>query len=101
MVRSYPGRTHRFYTGTPVYKFGDGLSYTTFTHRLSVLPGLAEVHIPRSESAWDNNDVVATTLLVHVANTGLSEWLHGGLRTLACCSRSFDCGRSVCVGITC
>lgn len=21
-----PGRTYRFYTGTPVYKFGDGLS---------------------------------------------------------------------------
>ena len=27
-----PGRTYRFFTGTPVYKFGDGLSYTTFVH---------------------------------------------------------------------
>jgi beta-glucosidase-like glycosyl hydrolase len=25
-----PGRTYRFYTGTPVYGFGDGLFYTTF-----------------------------------------------------------------------
>lgn len=27
----YPGRTYRFYTGTPLYPFGHGLSYTTFT----------------------------------------------------------------------
>ena len=25
-----PGRSHRFYTGTPVFPFGAGLSYTTF-----------------------------------------------------------------------
>lgn len=25
-----PGRTYRFYSGTPVYEFGTGLSYTTF-----------------------------------------------------------------------
>jgi hypothetical protein len=30
------GRSHRFYTGTPVYKFGDGKSYTTFEHGLSL-----------------------------------------------------------------
>ena len=29
-----PGRTHRFYTGTPVVAFGTGLSYTTFSYRL-------------------------------------------------------------------
>jgi hypothetical protein len=27
-----PGRTYRFYTGTPVVPFGFGLSYTTFTY---------------------------------------------------------------------
>lgn len=27
---SYPGRTHRYYTGTPIYPFGHGLSYTQF-----------------------------------------------------------------------
>ena len=25
-----PGRTYRFYTGSPVFKFGEGLSYSTF-----------------------------------------------------------------------
>lgn len=30
-----PGRTYRFYTGTPVFRFGEGLSYTTFRHTLS------------------------------------------------------------------
>jgi beta-D-xylosidase 4 len=31
----YPGRTYRFYTGETIYKFGDGLSYSTFTHSYS------------------------------------------------------------------
>ena len=29
-----PGRTYRFYTGTPVFKFGEGLSYSAFSHEL-------------------------------------------------------------------
>ena len=29
---SNPGRTYRFYTGTPVLPFGFGLSYTTWTY---------------------------------------------------------------------
>lgn len=28
-----PGRTYRFYTGTPVYEFGYGLSYSRFEYR--------------------------------------------------------------------
>lgn len=28
----------RFYTGTPIFKFGTGLSYTSFEHRLSTPP---------------------------------------------------------------
>jgi hypothetical protein len=31
-----PGRTYRFYTGTPVFKFGEGLSYTSFDSSLSL-----------------------------------------------------------------
>lgn len=27
---SSPGRTYRYYTGTPIFTFGYGLSYTTF-----------------------------------------------------------------------
>eukprot|EP00966_Prymnesium_polylepis_P215860 4997741-Prymnesium_polylepis.1 len=33
-----PGRTHRFYTGTPVVPFGFGLSYTTFKYALRAAP---------------------------------------------------------------
>lgn len=28
----YPGRSYRFYTGEPIYKFGDGLSYSKIAH---------------------------------------------------------------------
>ena len=27
-----PGRSYRYYKGEPVFKFGQGLSYTTFSH---------------------------------------------------------------------
>jgi hypothetical protein len=37
-MRDPPGRTYKFYTGTPVFEFGHGLSYTTFTFTWSALP---------------------------------------------------------------
>ena len=33
-----PGRTYRFYTGTPVLPFGFGLSYTTFSYKVIGAP---------------------------------------------------------------
>ena len=37
-MRAPPGRTYKFYTGTPVYAFGTGLSYTQFTYKWSMFP---------------------------------------------------------------
>ncbi|KAK1278037.1 hypothetical protein QJS04_geneDACA020205 [Acorus gramineus] len=39
----YPGRTYRFYTGETVYSFGDGLSYTHFSHHLVKAPNLVSI----------------------------------------------------------
>lgn len=40
----YPGRSYRFYQGKTVYKFGYGLSYSTFSRRLvSMPPALSSV----------------------------------------------------------
>lgn len=33
--RTNPGRTYKFYTGQPVFEFGFGLSYTTFSYQWS------------------------------------------------------------------
>ncbi|EOX98858.1 Beta-D-xylosidase 4 [Theobroma cacao] len=49
----YPGRTYRFYTGETIYTFGDGLSYSKFSHQLVKAPQLVsipleEVHVCRS-----------------------------------------------------
>jgi len=43
----YPGRSYRFYAGETVYAFGDGLSYSEFTHHLVKAP--TEVSIPLKE----------------------------------------------------
>ncbi|KAF5195738.1 Beta-d-xylosidase [Thalictrum thalictroides] len=51
----YPGRTYRFYTGETIYAFGDGLSYSSFNHRLVKAPTSVSVplevgHTCRTES---------------------------------------------------
>lgn len=61
----YPGRTYRFYTGDAVYSFGDGLSYTDFTHHLLQAPALvsvplAEGHACLHSKACESVDVVGS-----------------------------------------
>ncbi|XP_074577953.1 beta-xylosidase/alpha-L-arabinofuranosidase 2-like [Curcuma longa] len=46
----YPGRTYRFYTGDTVYNFGDGLSYSNFTHHLISAPKLLTVPLDASHA---------------------------------------------------
>jgi hypothetical protein len=66
-----PGRTYRFYTGVPVFKFGEGLSYTTFEHTVSKAPQSV-----RSERFGPEIDlsslskIVAATVSVKTVNTG-------------------------------
>jgi hypothetical protein len=57
-----PGRTYRFYTGTPVFKFGEGLSYTTFRHSNLQVDSGSIVALKASNAM--------VTVGVNVTNTG-------------------------------
>lgn len=83
----YPGRTYRFYTGDTVYKFGDGLSYTDFSHHLVDPPAqvsipLDETHICRSsdcESFYIHDQAcrnIAFDVQLTVRNTGIMSGAH-------------------------
>ena len=56
---SMQGRTYRYFAGTPVYPFGAGLSYTTFSY--------APLRIEPAGAAPEDGVVVTT----EVANTGM------------------------------
>ncbi|GAB7344337.1 hypothetical protein MBLNU457_2201t2 [Dothideomycetes sp. NU457] len=72
---SYPGRTYRWYTGTPVLPFGFGLSYTTFDFAwkkaLRSTYNIQDVITQLSGSLGDLNDVSPFgTITAIVTNTG-------------------------------
>ena len=80
-----PGRTHRFYMGTPVVPFGFGLSYSSFAYkvdaagaeagvRLDAVRGLLAATARAGRTFPDSNLVAAAAPLVsytvNVTNTG-------------------------------
>ena len=58
---SMKGRTYRYYTGTPVYPFGAGLSYTSFRY--------APLSIEPVKGAFENGAAVST----EITNSGAVE----------------------------
>lgn len=68
-MRAGPGRGYRFYTGTPVFSFGEGLSYTTFSYaNISI----ANSTMGQTQELWYSQlfiDGVAS-LEINVTNTG-------------------------------
>ena len=69
-MRSAPGRTYRFYTGEPVYPFGYGLSYTTFTYLSASLASID------AGAALTTALRVPLTFNVTVENTGRMDGDH-------------------------
>jgi len=66
-MRTGPGRTYRFYQGTPVYPFGYGLSYTSFSYDLV------------SQSSAQDRDLSIISVLVKLTNTGSRPGAHSVL----------------------
>eukprot|EP01059_Diplonema_ambulator_P010303 TRINITY_DN202_c0_g1_i2.p1 TRINITY_DN202_c0_g1~~TRINITY_DN202_c0_g1_i2.p1 ORF type:complete len:747 (+),score=228.62 TRINITY_DN202_c0_g1_i2:37-2277(+) len=76
---SNPGRTYRFYTGTPVYAFGSGLSYTSFSYKNAGPSVSIDFETMTRDCAANNQNAVYSvtsnatvfgTVYVNVTNTG-------------------------------
>lgn len=67
---SNPGRTYKFYTGKPVFAFGTGLSYTTFSYTTvdAARPVYSIADLLPNALADDKQADVALT--INVTNTG-------------------------------
>jgi len=67
-----PGRSYRFYTGPTVFSFGDGLSYTTFEHSVTMthLLTAADVDEDLSRKPLQKDARVVSRAQVGVTNTG-------------------------------
>jgi len=69
-----PGRTYRFYTGTPVYAFGTGLSYANFSVSVSNSPIKIPYESIRANlgddvtSSWKS--ITAAAITITITNTG-------------------------------
>ena len=72
-----PGRGYRFYTGTPVFAFGEGMSYSTFTYDVDNAATEARADDLHRASEATHDDLTAAAALpavvdltVAVTNTG-------------------------------
>ncbi|KAF4348835.1 hypothetical protein F8388_005132 [Cannabis sativa] len=54
--RGYPGRTYRFYTGSQVYSFGHGLSYSTYTYKFLSVPN--KISLSESFKAGSDKNIL-------------------------------------------
>jgi hypothetical protein len=96
----YPGRSYRFYQGNAVYKFGYGLSYSTFSSRLlygtsmpalssTVLAGLRETVTEEGDRSYHIDDIgtdgceqLKFPAMVEVQNHGPMDGKHSALMFL-------------------
>jgi len=66
-----PGRTYKFYTGEPVYAFGTGLSYTTFSYetidRVQPTYNIADLAV---SALVDDPQLKDIALTIKITNTG-------------------------------
>ena len=84
---NYPGRTHRFYSGKPVYSFGAGLSYTSFERSIvwsdivDADSDAAIVSIPAIDVGGpaEDADRVVASVEVAVRNVGAMRWVYDSI----------------------
>ena len=66
-----PGRTYKFYTGTPVFPFGHGLTYSTFSYVIVDEQTATRYHInDLSANAKLSDRLADIALTVNITNTG-------------------------------
>lgn len=85
-----PGRSYRFYTGTPVFKFGEGLSYSTFQHWLRAPAEVSTTHFPAELTLSALSKTTVT--MVDVNTTNLS--MRDGAETILLFAASPNAGQN-------
>ncbi|KAK3119898.1 hypothetical protein QOZ80_9AG0677400 [Eleusine coracana subsp. coracana] len=66
----YPGRSYRFYKGRTVYKFGYGLSYSQFSHRLAVTAAAPGTSLLAGLTAAAKEETAGRRSYYHVDDIG-------------------------------
>ena len=62
----HPGRTHRFFTGVPIFQFGHGLSYSRFRTTIATAAPTVAARLPSSAMAWVDSRALRSTIVVEV-----------------------------------